>query len=213
MFPLLSIGRAVSCQLLVLFSCCGGCVLDRYAGEQVSASLMPSAMIADKLKVAYELVGLRHCNQHTLASCCSKSNGEWHAGFRLGKTPTVGVAWTEINAAWGQAVLLLHTLAQVCAFSRQAELICCRPKLHLACWCPCIQGQAPLCPSSADGLAQMLCVSIQEHANCLQLLIPFSSKAHSSSPQMLEPNVSAWCLSCTKLVLPFIRSSDPHVAH
>lgn len=37
----------------------------------------------------------------------------WLAGFRLGKTPTVGVAWTEINAAWGQAVLLLHTLAQV----------------------------------------------------------------------------------------------------
>ena len=44
----------------------------------------------------------------------------WHrgafgtiSGFRLGKTPTHPVDWDEMNAAWGQAVLLLHTLAQV----------------------------------------------------------------------------------------------------
>lgn len=44
----------------------------------------------------------------------------WHegpfgtiSGFRLGRTPTEAVEWGEINAAWGQAVLLLHTLAQV----------------------------------------------------------------------------------------------------
>ena len=44
----------------------------------------------------------------------------WHrgpfgtiAGFRLGKTPTHPVDWDEMNAAWGHAVLLLHTLAQV----------------------------------------------------------------------------------------------------
>ena len=44
----------------------------------------------------------------------------WHegpfatiSGFRLGRTPTCPVDWDEINAAWGQAVLLLHTLAQV----------------------------------------------------------------------------------------------------
>ena len=44
----------------------------------------------------------------------------WHegpfatiSGFRLGRTPACPVEWDEINAAWGQAVLLLHTLAQV----------------------------------------------------------------------------------------------------
>jgi beclin len=44
----------------------------------------------------------------------------WHdgpfgtiSGFRLGRTPAVQVEWDEINAAWGQAVLLLHTMAKV----------------------------------------------------------------------------------------------------
>lgn len=43
----------------------------------------------------------------------------WHKGhfgtingFRLGRLPTVPVEWTEINAAWGQTVLLLHSLAK-----------------------------------------------------------------------------------------------------
>uniref|UniRef100_A0A8C6E3K1 Beclin-1 n=1 Tax=Moschus moschiferus TaxID=68415 RepID=A0A8C6E3K1_MOSMO len=42
----------------------------------------------------------------------------WHSGqfgticnFRLGRLPSVPVAWNEINAAWGQTVLLLHALA------------------------------------------------------------------------------------------------------
>ncbi|XP_057317020.1 beclin-1-like [Hydractinia symbiolongicarpus] len=43
----------------------------------------------------------------------------WHKGhfgtinnFRLGRLPSVPVEWTEINAAWGQTVLLLHSLAK-----------------------------------------------------------------------------------------------------
>ncbi|KAK6158870.1 hypothetical protein DH2020_006184 [Rehmannia glutinosa] len=32
--------------------------------------------------------------------------------FRLGRLPKVQVEWDEINAAWGQACLLLHTMAQ-----------------------------------------------------------------------------------------------------
>ncbi|XP_028402881.1 beclin-1-like [Dendronephthya gigantea] len=32
--------------------------------------------------------------------------------FRLGRLPSVPVEWTEINAAWGQTVLLLHALAR-----------------------------------------------------------------------------------------------------
>lgn len=33
-------------------------------------------------------------------------------GFRLGRLPSVQVEWSEINAAWGQAVLLLNALAR-----------------------------------------------------------------------------------------------------
>lgn len=43
----------------------------------------------------------------------------WHSGhfgtinnLRLGRLPTVTVTWQEINAAWGQTVLLLASLAR-----------------------------------------------------------------------------------------------------
>ncbi|XP_071942613.1 beclin-1-like [Antedon mediterranea] len=43
----------------------------------------------------------------------------WHSGhfgtinnFRLGRLPSVPVEWSEINAAWGQTVLLLYSLAK-----------------------------------------------------------------------------------------------------
>lgn len=42
----------------------------------------------------------------------------WHSGhfgtinnFRLGRLPNIPVEWSEINMAWGQTVLLLHSLA------------------------------------------------------------------------------------------------------
>lgn len=45
----------------------------------------------------------------------------WHDGdfgtinnFRLGRLPKIPVEWDEINAAWGQACLLLHTMAAHC---------------------------------------------------------------------------------------------------
>ncbi|EFJ46852.1 autophagy protein, partial [Volvox carteri f. nagariensis] len=54
----------------------------------------------------------------------------WHdgpfgtiSGFRLGRTPEVPVEWDEINAAWGQAVLLLHTMAQVMLMMIQHRLL------------------------------------------------------------------------------------------
>ncbi|XP_071510475.1 beclin-1-like [Diadema antillarum] len=40
-------------------------------------------------------------------------------GFRLGRLPSVPVEWSEINAAWGQTVLLLHSLAQKMNFTFQ----------------------------------------------------------------------------------------------
>lgn len=43
----------------------------------------------------------------------------WHSdhfgtinGFRLGRLPSVPVEWAEVNAAWGQTVLLLHSLCK-----------------------------------------------------------------------------------------------------
>ncbi|WIA42915.1 hypothetical protein OEZ86_008829 [Tetradesmus obliquus] len=51
----------------------------------------------------------------------------WHdgpfgtiSGFRLGRTPEVPVEWEEINAAWGQAVLLLATMATQCKLNFSA---------------------------------------------------------------------------------------------
>jgi beclin 1 len=37
-------------------------------------------------------------------------------GFRLGQLPSLKVEWTEINAAFGQVVLLLHTIARQANF-------------------------------------------------------------------------------------------------
>jgi beclin 1 len=55
----------------------------------------------------------------------------WHegpfgtiSGFRLGRTPEVVVGWEEINAAWGQAVLLLHTLAAQCQLNFSGGAAC-----------------------------------------------------------------------------------------
>nr|GEV45584.1 beclin-1-like protein [Tanacetum cinerariifolium] len=43
-----------------------------------------------------------------------KNDGDFGTinNFRLGRLPKVPVEWDEINAAWGQACLLLHTMAQ-----------------------------------------------------------------------------------------------------
>ena len=43
--------------------------------------------------------------------------------FRLGRLPSVQVSWNEINAAWGQAALLLWTLASKTSFSFSAYTI------------------------------------------------------------------------------------------
>lgn len=38
-------------------------------------------------------------------------------GFRLGRLPNVMVEWDEINAAFGLACLLLHSMARICKFT------------------------------------------------------------------------------------------------
>ncbi|KAG1670187.1 hypothetical protein FOA52_014963 [Chlamydomonas sp. UWO 241] len=54
----------------------------------------------------------------------------WHdgpfgtiSGFRLGRTSEVPVEWDETNAAWGQAVLLLYTMAQACGVAFSYKLM------------------------------------------------------------------------------------------
>lgn len=54
----------------------------------------------------------------------------WHDGhfgtinnFRLGRLPSQPVDWNEINAAWGQAALLLHRMAEKMAFKFSTYLI------------------------------------------------------------------------------------------
>ncbi|XP_058858939.1 beclin-1-like isoform X3 [Acipenser ruthenus] len=55
----------------------------------------------------------------------------WHSGqfgtinnFRLGRLPSVPVEWNEINAAWGQTVLLLHALANKMGLTFQRNYPC-----------------------------------------------------------------------------------------
>lgn len=55
----------------------------------------------------------------------------WHSGqfgtinnFRLGRLPSVPVEWNEINAAWGQTVLLLHALANKMGLKFQRSCRC-----------------------------------------------------------------------------------------
>lgn len=49
----------------------------------------------------------------TRGSSCRRHSGQFGTinNFRLGRLPSVPVDWNEINAAWGQTVLLLHALA------------------------------------------------------------------------------------------------------
>jgi hypothetical protein len=68
----------------------------------VASGTASAATLLSNVEVVYGLFDLRHDGPFGTIS-----------GFRLGRTPEVAVEWDEINAAWGQAVLLLHTMAQV----------------------------------------------------------------------------------------------------
>ena len=78
------------------------------------ASALLHRMVSAQIdQTSAHLERLRHTNVYNDAFHI------WHegpfatiSGFRLGRTPACPVEWDEINAAWGQAVLLLHTLAQ-----------------------------------------------------------------------------------------------------
>lgn len=53
-------------------------------------------------------------NSTSTGSCRHDGAFATISGFKLGRTSEVAVEWDEVNAAWGQAVLLLHTMSQSC---------------------------------------------------------------------------------------------------
>jgi beclin 1 len=55
---------------------------------------------------------MRTLHTHTYSDLYGTING-----FRLGSVQSQPVEWEEINAAWGQTVLLLHTLATNCDYT------------------------------------------------------------------------------------------------
>lgn len=73
-------------------------VLEREAGH-----LQKTDILEECFRIQFPALGL---------SLFSQING-----FRMGTLPAERVEWTEINAAWGQAALLLCNLAKKCSFS------------------------------------------------------------------------------------------------
>ena len=81
----------------------------------------------------------RHARAHTYCQPPSplRHDGPFGtiSGFRLGRTPEAPVEWDEINAAWGQAVLLLYTMSQV----RVCVYVCVAVCVHVrVCVCVCV---------------------------------------------------------------------------
>ncbi|GAA6042879.1 hypothetical protein JCM8097_007207 [Rhodosporidiobolus ruineniae] len=64
-----------------------------------------------------ELDKLQRTNVYNDAFCIGQEAGFGTInGLRLGRLPGVSVDWPEINAAWGQTLLLLHTVARKFGF-------------------------------------------------------------------------------------------------
>ncbi|XP_003474741.1 beclin-2-like [Cavia porcellus] len=69
-------------------------------------------------------------------------------GFRLGRLPQVPVGWDEINAAWGQAALLLLALSKAEGLQFQRYLlVACGNRSYLK----CLSGDCGDLPLASDG--------------------------------------------------------------
>ena len=66
---------------------------------------------------AAELARLARANVYNDAFCVGH-DGVFGTinGLRLGRVTGAAVPWPEVNAAWGQALLLLHTIARKVGF-------------------------------------------------------------------------------------------------
>ncbi|KZT52864.1 autophagy protein 6 [Calocera cornea HHB12733] len=88
----------------------------QHASTQIAASSLRTALssLRGAMRTSErELDALERTNVYDDAFCLG-SDGVFGTvnGLRLGRAGTVVVEWAEINAAWGQTVLLLHTLAR-----------------------------------------------------------------------------------------------------
>uniref|UniRef100_A0A224YIF2 Beclin 1 n=1 Tax=Rhipicephalus zambeziensis TaxID=60191 RepID=A0A224YIF2_9ACAR len=72
------------------------------------------ASVQQQLKYSENKLGMLHKTNVFNATFHIWHNGHFGTinNFRLGRLPNVPVEWSEINMAWGQTVLLLHSLAE-----------------------------------------------------------------------------------------------------
>ncbi|KAJ7525962.1 hypothetical protein O6H91_17G076200 [Diphasiastrum complanatum] len=70
--------------------------------------------------------------------------------FRLGRLPNVPVEWDEINAAWGQACLLLFTMAQYCRLNFSYPF-----KVQMICFTTCLKLSGSMFGLSFTALLQI----------------------------------------------------------
>jgi beclin 1 len=84
------------------------------ARQKDSLASITSALIQTQT----ELTHLARTNVYNDAFCIGH-DGPFGTvnGLRLGRVSGVNVEWAEINAAWGQAVLLLYTIARKVGFT------------------------------------------------------------------------------------------------
>ncbi|KZO98987.1 APG6-domain-containing protein [Calocera viscosa TUFC12733] len=93
----------------------------QHASTQIASSNLRTALssLRGAMRTSErELDALERTNVYDDAFCLG-SDGVFGTinGLRLGRAGTVVVEWSEINAAWGQTVLLLHTLARKLEFT------------------------------------------------------------------------------------------------
>ncbi|KAF9653951.1 APG6-domain-containing protein [Thelephora ganbajun] len=92
-----------------------------YNSQQLRASEQTSQLAAIRAAYAADsatLEKLERTNVYNDAFCIGH-DGVFGTinGLRLGRVPGVPVEWAEINAAWGQTLLLLYTIARKLEFS------------------------------------------------------------------------------------------------
>ncbi|EJU04329.1 autophagy protein 6 [Dacryopinax primogenitus] len=91
------------------------------ASTQIASSTLRASLSSLRSAIRTserELDALERTNVYDDAFCLG-SDGVFGTinGLRLGRAGTVVVDWSEINAAWGQTLLLLHTLARKLEFT------------------------------------------------------------------------------------------------
>ncbi|XP_055338971.1 beclin-1-like [Paramacrobiotus metropolitanus] len=107
-------------------------------------------------------------------------------GFRLGRLPGSPVEWPEINAAWGQTVLLLHCLAKKMSFAfTKYKLVPFGSHSYIE----CLEEQNKKLPLYGDGGFKFFWDSKFDHAMAafLECLHQFKIQVEKSGSQFCLP--------------------------